>query len=189
MKTNAAVFFDRDGTLNEDVGYLSRLDQLSIYPGSFEAVRRVNAAGMKAIVITNQSGVARGYFEEEFLTVVHRRMREILADQKAFIDGFYYCPHHPTEGTGVYRRQCDCRKPESGMLMLASEELGVDLAQSYIIGDHFSDIEAARRVSAKGILVRTGHGELEIPKAGHLADFIAEDVLEAVNWIMKGRQK
>jgi len=189
MKKHAAVFFDRDGTINEEVGYLSSLDQLNIYPGSYEAVRLVNEAGMKAVVITNQSGVARGFFPEAFLGVLHRRMRELLAEKGASIDGFYYCPHHPTEGNETYRRKCGCRKPETGMLTAAAEELHIDLERSYLIGDHASDMEAARRASAKGIMVRTGHGGIEIGKAGHLADFIADDVLEAVNWIMRDRRK
>ncbi len=189
MKKHSAVFFDRDGTINEEVGYLSSLDQLAIYPVSYEAVRRVNEAGMKAVVITNQSGVARGFFPEAFLDVLHRRMRELLAEEGAFIDGFYYCPHHPTEGSDTYRRKCNCRKPEIGMLTAAAQELDIDLERSYLIGDHASDMEAARRASAKGIMVRTGHGEVEIVKAGHLANFIAADVLEAVQWIMRDRAK
>jgi len=189
MELHSAVFFDRDGTINKEVGYLAHLDQLYLYQVSYEAIRLVNEAGMKAVVFTNQSGVARGFFEEGFLDVLHRRIQEILAEQKAFIDGFYYCPHHPTEGSDPYRRICNCRKPEAGMLIRASEDLGIELARSYIIGDHSSDIEAAKRVSAKSVLVRTGHGASESHKVRHLADFIADDVLDAVNWIMKDREK
>ena len=108
---HAAVFMDRDGTINEEVSFLSRMEQLKLYPQTAEAIRRINAAGMKAVVITNQSGIARGYFTEDFVRSVHDRINELLAAEGARIDGFYVCPHHPIHGQGIYKRECDCRKP------------------------------------------------------------------------------
>ena len=188
MSGIAAVFFDRDGTINEEAGYIGSLRDLHIYPNAVEAVRMVNDAGMKAVVITNQSGVARGLIEEDFLSEIHGQIRDHLAKQGAVIDGFYYCPHHPTAGSEPYRQQCSCRKPEPGMLIRAAEDHGIDLSISYVIGDHASDIQAAKRVSAKGILVKTGHG-LEHLNGDAEPDYTAEDVLDAVRWIIRDRLK
>ncbi len=190
---NEAVFLDRDGTINEEVGYLSDLDRLVVYPCAAAAVRMINESGMKAVVITNQSGVARGYFDEGLVMATHGRIAEILAREGAFIDRFYYCPHHPTEGKGIYRKTCSCRKPESGMLLRAAEELDIDLARSYLIGDTLRDMETAARAGIKGILVKTGYGGAEndllvngsLVKPAHRA----ADVLAAVRWIMKDRRK
>ena len=180
----AAVFLDRDGTINEDVGYLSNLSQLLIYPNAFEALRLLNAAGFYVVVITNQSGVARGYFPESFITDVHQLMQTHFEEKRVRIDGFYYCPHHPTEGEAPYRRACSCRKPEPGMLLQAAADLDIDLGRSFMIGDHASDIEAARRAGARGILVRTGHWNNHKPEeTGAVA--IADDILDAVRWILK----
>jgi D,D-heptose 1,7-bisphosphate phosphatase len=198
----AAVFLDRDGTINDEVGYLDSLEKLKILPGAFEAIRLINASGMKAVVITNQSGVARGYFDEAFVENVHGRIQALLKEHNARIDGFYYCPHHPTEGTGAYRITCACRKPEAGLLMRAAQELGVDPARSYMVGDMPKDIEAAARAGAKGILVRTGHGAklgteplfctqtigaLSLIPASAPPHYVAADLLDAVKWILKDR--
>jgi D-glycero-D-manno-heptose 1,7-bisphosphate phosphatase len=198
-----AVFLDRDGTINEEVGYLDSLDKLKIFPEAFEAIRRINQSGMKAVVISNQSGVARGYFDEDFVETVHARIQALLKKRKACIDRFYYCPHHPTEGTGVYRTACTCRKPSPGLLLRASQEMGIDLARSYMVGDMPKDIEAAGQAGAKGILVETGYGadQLIPPNNGFAAsqksfplsftvqpDYIANNILDAVSWIMKDRQ-
>ena len=123
MKKNTAVFLDRDGTINEEVGYLDSIDKLKLFANTAEAIRLINESGMKAVVITNQSGVAKGYFTEEFVRTVHERIQEMLRERGAFIDAFYYCPHHQTEGIGVYLQSCACRKPEAGMLIEASKEL------------------------------------------------------------------
>ena len=134
MKKAVAVFLDRDGTINEEVGYLDSLEKLRMIPEAFEAIRMINQSGMKAVVISNQSGVARGYFDEAFVEAVHVRMQELLKEHRAWIDRFYYCPHHPTEGTGVYRTACTCRKPEAGLLLRASQEMGIYLARSSLCG-------------------------------------------------------
>lgn len=159
IKKNTAVFLDRDGTINEEVGYLDSLDKLRLYDNAAEAVRLINECGMKAVVITNQSGVARGLFTEDFVREVHEKLQEILRLQGAFIDAFYYCPHHPTEGKGEYLMACPCRKPQPGMLLRAAQDLHIDLSRSYMVGDMMKDVEAARRIGAHGILVKTGYGE------------------------------
>lgn len=187
MKKNPAVFLDRDGTINEEVGYLSRLDELKLIPGTSEAIRLINEAGMKVVVITNQSGVARGYFTEEFVETVHGRINEILQQKGARIDRFYFCPHHPVYGNGPYKKACSCRKPESGLFLRASKEMDIDLSRSYVIGDMLKDIDAGKRVGARGILVRTGYG-----RNITITDkpvYIAEDVLDAVKWILQDRGK
>ncbi|MEK7374927.1 MAG: HAD family hydrolase, partial [Thermodesulfobacteriota bacterium] len=141
-KKQAAVFLDRDGTINEEVGYLDRIEKLRLIPGAAEAIRLINESGMKAIVVTNQSGVARKFFDEASVDEVHARLRDMLRAEGAFLDGVYYCPHHPTEGRGDYLRTCDCRKPAPGLLLRAAEELQLDLARSYMVGDTLKDIEA-----------------------------------------------
>lgn len=182
MKYTRAVFLDRDGTINEEVGYLDSLDKLVIIPTAFEAVRVINRLGFRAIVVTNQSGVARGFFDESFLRQLHAHMRGLFLAEGAVIDDFYYCPHHPTDGYAPYLRQCSCRKPEPGMLLEAAHKWGIDLKSSYMIGDQKKDIELIRRVGGKGILVETGFGR-EVSEVEWKPDFRALDILEAVKWI------
>jgi D,D-heptose 1,7-bisphosphate phosphatase len=181
-----AVFMDRDGTINEEVGYLSRLDQLKIYPRAIEAIRLVNSSGMKAVVISNQSGIARGYFTEEFVRSVHDRINELLRAEGVRIDGFYFCPHHPVHGSGIYKRDCDCRKPKPGLLLQAAAEMNIDLARSYMIGDMLKDIEAGKKAGARGILVKTGYGSNIVRT--DMPAYIAEDILDAVKWLLKDLQ-
>lgn len=183
---HAAVFLDRDGTINEEVNYLSRMEQLRLYPQTAEAIRLINAAGMKAVVATNQSGIARGYFTEEFVRSVHDRINELLRDGGARIDGFYVCPHHPVYGNGIYKLDCECRKPKPGLLLQAAAELDIDLARSYMVGDMLKDIEAGKNAGARGVLVRTGYGSNIVRT--DMPAYIAEDVLEAVQWIMRDRR-
>jgi len=196
MKKNAAVFLDRDGTINEEVGYLDSIDKLKLFANTAEAIRLINESGMKVVVMTNQSGVAKGYFTEEFVRKVHGRIQEMLREKGAFIDAFYYCPHHQTEGVGIYLQSCVCRKPGAGMLIEASKELDIDLSRSYTVGDMLKDIQVAGTVGAKGILVKTGYGINTIEK--DLASdspeirqpsYIAEDILDAVKWIIRDRKK
>lgn len=195
MKKNTAVFLDRDGTINEEAGYLDSLDKLKIIPTAYEAVRLINSSGMKAVVISNQAGVAKGYFTEEFVRVVNNRLQADMLERGAVIDRFYYCPHHPAEGIGTYLQNCNCRKPAPGMLLQAAQELNIDLALSYFVGDRFIDMETAKKVGAKGILVKTGYGGDLLQDDGpdratpaNKPDFIAADVLEAVRWILKERK-
>lgn len=182
-----AVFIDRDGTLNEDVGYVSTPEDLIIYPWASEAVRRINASGMKAIVITNQAGVARGLYTEETLVQIHERMIEQLAGAGARIDAVYYCPHHPEFGGEKYMRDCDCRKPRPGMLHAAASEHAIDLARSYVIGDKSCDINLAATVGAQGVLVKTGYGRETMSRPDLWPcepALIAEDLHEAVNLLL-----
>lgn len=191
-KKNTAVFLDRDGTINEEAGYMDSFDKLSILPPSFEAIRLINRSGMKAVVITNQAGVAKGLFSEEHVWEIHERIQGELRERGAHIDRFYYCPHHPTEGQGKYLQVCDCRKPAAGMLIRAAEEMNIDLGRSYLVGDMVKDMEAARRAGVKAVLVRTGHGgnvlSDELTLDDTAPDYIADDILDAVGWIMKDRR-
>ncbi|RPH88439.1 MAG: HAD family hydrolase [Deltaproteobacteria bacterium] len=194
MKEKTAIFLDRDGTINDEVGYLDSADKLRIIPAAFEAVRLINASGMKAVVITNQAGVAKGLFTEEFVREINGQIQSALLVQGALIDRFYFCPHHPTEGIDPYRLICDCRKPEPGLLHQAAADLNIDLARSYVIGDRLRDVETAHRAGAKGVLVMTGHGQDLMQDAGpdranelNQPDYVAQDILEAVHWILKNR--
>jgi len=196
MKKNTAVFLDRDGTINEEVGYLDSIDKLKLFANTAESIRLINESGMKAVVMTNQSGVAKGYFTEEFVRKVHERIQEMLWERGAVIDAFYYCPHHQTEGIGVYLQSCACRKPEAGMLIQASKELAIDLRRSYTVGDMLKDIQVAHTVGAKGILVKTGYGINTIEKdltsdSSEICQpsYIAEDILDAVKWIIRDKTK
>ncbi|MDO9229608.1 MAG: HAD family hydrolase [Syntrophales bacterium] len=194
---SAAIFLDRDGTINEEIGYMDRLEKLRLIPGAAEAIRRINATGMKAVVVTNQSGVARGILTEAFVAETHARLAEMLRAEGASIDAFYFCPHHPTEGLGDYRRVCACRKPAPGLLLRAAAELHLDLARSYMVGDTRKDIEAGVGAGAQGILVRTGYGEEAAAELGPDEGprknggtgivrpvFIAGDLLAGVQWIL-----
>lgn len=186
-KRNKAIFLDRDGTIIEDRDYLSSPDEIKLLSGSAKAVKMINELGFKAVVVTNQSGVARGIFPEEQVEVIHRRLEELLRAKGARIDAFYYCPHHPTEGKGRYRTECLCRKPETGMIDAAVRDFYLDPSQSYVIGDKLIDIELAQRAGAGGILVKTGYGRKEIQSLSHNSTLcpihIAEDILGAVEWI------
>jgi D-glycero-D-manno-heptose 1,7-bisphosphate phosphatase len=195
MKKNIAVFLDRDGTINEEVGYLDSLDKLKVIPNAYEAIKLINLSGMKALVITNQAGVAKGFFTEEFVNLINERLQADLHRMGASIDKFYYCPHHSTEGIGIYRQVCKCRKPAPGMLLTAAQELNIDLERSYLIGDRFRDMEAGKKVGVKGILVKTGFGQGLLQDDGPdeatpegKPEFIAADILEAVQWILKDRK-
>jgi D-glycero-D-manno-heptose 1,7-bisphosphate phosphatase len=182
-----AFFIDRDGTLNEDIGYVSTPDELILYPWAAEAVRLVNESGFKAIVITNQSGIARGMYSEQTLGAIHKRMIAELASDGARLDAVYYCPHHPEIGAVDYRKTCDCRKPRTGMLDEAASEHNIDLTRSFVIGDKSSDILLAQNAGAVGALVLTGYGRETL---GHperwpcQPSFIAENLLLAVKQIL-----
>jgi len=183
MKKVRAVFLDRDGTINEEVGYLSRLEELRLFPQSFEALRRFNECGLKVIVVTNQSGVARGFFGEEFVHTVHDRINALLRERGAHIDKFYFCPHHPMYGTGAYKKDCDCRKPNPGMILRAARELDIDLSASYMVGDMLKDIQAGHNAGIeKGVLVKTGYGNNIVYT--DMPAYVASDILDAAEWIL-----
>lgn len=183
-----AVFIDRDGTLSEEIGYINHASRFRLLERSAEAIRALNEAGVAAVIVTNQAGVARGYFPEERIEEVHQRMISMLGEGGAQLDGIYYCPHHATAGEPPYRKDCDCRKPRPGMIEAAARELDLDVPASYVVGDKFSDIELARRVGCKGILVLTGYGlgqwEYDRHKTECEPDHVADDLLDAVKWIL-----
>lgn len=184
-----AIFLDRDGTLNEEVGYVFDLAQFRLYDYAAEAVRLINEAGWLVIVVTSQAGIARGIYTESFLAELHQQMATELSQTGATIDAIYYCPHHPTDGEAPYRRECDCRKPKPGMLRRAAEDLNVDLSASFVIGDRFRDWAMAQAVGARGVLVLTGYGQEELERDQDAwpqqPDHVAENVLEAVRWVLK----
>ena len=188
--TRRAVFMDRDGTVSAEVGYVTSLDSFRLLPRSAAAIRRLNEAGMLAIVVTNQSGLARGLFDEALMNDVHALMRRQLEQAGARLDGLYVCAHHPSLGEPPWRQDCDCRKPKPGLLTLAAREHGVDLASSYVIGDSARDLEAGRRAGAMPVLVLTGHGQDDLrdriePVGGDARPaHVADDLLDAVEWIL-----
>ncbi len=179
------VFLDRDGTVIEEVGYLDRLDRIDVYPYSVDAVRLLNRAGFTVVIVTNQAGVARGYFDEGFVAETHRAIGDTLEAGGARIDGFYYCPHHPDGTVAQYTRACDCRKPRPGLLQRAARELNVDLSRSFVVGDREHDAEAGRQVGARGVLVRTGHGSSLDAAAAGSASAVVDNLIQAVSWILR----
>lgn len=180
----AAVFLDRDGTLNEEVGYVNHMDRLRLYPWTAEAIRKLNRAGVPVIVTTNQSGVGRGYFPEELVHRVHQKIALELAASDARLDAFYYCPHHPDSTHEVFRKKCRCRKPLTGMMDEAAKRFNIDLKSSYVVGDSNRDVEMGSNAGARTVLVMTGYGRgnYENKAAGlrRPPDMIAENLLEAV---------
>jgi D-glycero-D-manno-heptose 1,7-bisphosphate phosphatase len=183
----SAVFLDRDGTLVEEAGYLDRLERLEFFPFTVDAVRALNVAGLPVVVISNQSGVARGIVRESFIAETHEHILRRLAAGGAHVDGFYYCPHHPDGTVEALRKQCDCRKPATGMFTRAARDLGLDLGVSFALGDKWTDMEAGRAVGARTILVRTGYGrETEAaPRRDFRPDAIVDNMIEAVSWILR----
>lgn len=171
------AFLDRDGTLIAEKNYLSALDQIEFIPGSEEAVARLNRAGAKVVVISNQSGVGRGYFTEDFVRLTHEFLQAHLHSHGSHVDAFYYCPHAP-------EADCACRKPKTGMLEKAGRDFQMNL-HGFLIGDRKSDVETGQRAGLKTVLVRTGYGEQTLQQGNVVADFIAGDLSEAVDWIVK----
>jgi heptosyltransferase-2 len=189
-----AVFLDRDGTLNTGKPYLDNAEHLRLFDGVGSAIARLNAQRLYTVVVTNQSGVARGYFTEISLNKIHHKLEELLLSDGAHLDAIYYCPHHPEIGVPPYRKVCNCRKPGTGLLEQAARDLGIRLSDSYIVGDQLSDLEAGKRVGAKMILVLTGHGQEEQEKLlrrinpALQPDYVAADLREVVDWIIEDVQ-
>jgi D-glycero-D-manno-heptose 1,7-bisphosphate phosphatase len=184
-----AVFLDRDGTINEEVGYVNHIERFRLLPGTGEAIRLLNRNEIKVVVVTNQAGVARGYFPESLIHLIHRKMKDDLREKGAHLDGVYYCPHHPDVGEPPYRQRCRCRKPETGLIEEAVKDLGIDCSKSYMIGDRGADIEFGCRIGSKNILVLTGYGKGEWEYFGgqwkSKPDFVAQDLFEAVRWVLQ----
>ena len=189
-RLHSTLFLDRDGTISEEVGYITHVDQLRLLPGSAKAIRTLRAHGMKAVVVTNQAGVARGYFSEELIAIVHRKLHLLLEVETAYLDGIYYCPHHPDFGSEKYRKKCTCRKPEIGMFLKAAKDLAINPLSSYMVGDKKTDIEFAHKAEIKGILVLTGFGRSELTQFGKEDKppaYVAKDLPEAATWILQDR--
>lgn len=184
-----AVFIDRDGTVNEQMGYINHPDRFIILPHVAEAFRVLNKNEFLAIIVSNQSGVARGYFPIELVEHIHALMKESLMREGASVDGIFFCPHYPKGNVREYSIECECRKPKTGLIKKACEHFDIDLSRSYVIGDHYTDMELAERAALKGILVKTGYGkgviEYNLPEMKFTPSYIAEDLLDAVKWIMK----
>ena len=183
-----AVFIDRDGTVNEQMGYINHLSRFIILPGVVEAIRALNHHGFHVIVVSNQSGVARGYFPIDLVHEIHEFMKGHFRKNRATVDGIFFCPHHPGGSVPGYAIQCNCRKPKTGLIDQACKSMDIDLSNSYVIGDRCEDIELAENAGMKGILVKTGYGLGEID---HVLPFkavkpahIGEDLFHAVQWIM-----
>ena len=187
MKRRAA-FIDRDGTISEEVGYVNHPSRYRIFPYSAEAVRLLNNAGWLAILVTNQAGVARGYFTEDLIGAVHGALKQDLERAHARLDAIYYCAHHPSVGEPPYRLDCDCRKPKPGLIQGAAEDFNIDLAESWMIGDRYSDIELARNAGVRSAFILSGYGrgewEYQRPSWKHEPDLVAEDLLDAVRRII-----
>ena len=182
-----AVFLDRDGTLIEESGYLDRLERMVFFPFSVDAVRVLNRAGFAVVVVTNQAGIARGIVREAFVEEAHRHIADRLRAGGARIDGFYYCPHYPEGTVEQYRRTCDCRKPQPGLLRRAAADLDLDLGRSFVVGDRWHDLAAGQAVGARGILVRTGLGwkDESDPHPGTVPDAIVDNLMDAAAWILE----
>jgi len=181
--THKTVFLDRDGTVNEEVSYLSSIEQLKIIPRAAEAIKLLNENGFKVIVITNQSGVARKYFSEEALRGINEHLGSELLKFGARVDAFYYCPHHPDFG-------CNCRKPNTGNIKKAAQEHDLDLKESYIVGDTMRDMETGFNADLKTVLVLTGYGAEEREKYmdnPRQPDHVARDLYDAAEWIIRDK--
>lgn len=182
MPLSPAAFIDRDGVINEDRAYVSRPEDFHLLPGVGEGLRRLRQAGYRLVVVTNQSGIARGYYTEADYHALTEYMRQTLRAEGVELEGVYHCPHHPTKGLGDYRQDCDCRKPRPGLLLKAREDLGLDLGRSLIIGDKPSDVEAGRAAGlALCLLVRSG--QTLPPAAVATADGCFEDLRTAAAWV------
>ncbi|MBW2093630.1 MAG: HAD family hydrolase [Deltaproteobacteria bacterium] len=188
-----AVFIDRDGTINEQMGYINHPSRFTLLPRAAEAIKALNQSGFASIVVSNQSGVARGYFPLDLVHEVHGLMGKLLSKEGARLDGVFFCPHHPQGIVPEYAISCDCRKPGTGLLEQARNELDLDMGESYVIGDRCQDLEMARRAGLEGVLVLTGYGRGEreyiLPRETVRPAYIAEDLLDAVRWIIDSKKQ
>ena len=171
---NRAVFLDRDGTIASDVHYCRRVEDFRLFPSVPDAVKLLNDNGFRVVVITNQSGIARGYFTEDTLNDIHRKLKDELAKSNAYVDGIYYCPHHPDD-------KCDCRKPKTGLFKDVAQAFDIDLSRSFGVGDSAMDIEAGKALGCKTILIgNSNRGE----NINCSPDCISKTLYGAVRWIM-----
>jgi D-glycero-D-manno-heptose 1,7-bisphosphate phosphatase len=185
---NKAVFIDRDGTLNVEKDYLYKISDFEFVPGAPEAVRLLNEHGFKVIVISNQSGIARGFYTPNDVHILHDHIQRELRKEKAHIDAFFYCPHHPEGAIEEFRKDCECRKPKPGMVLKAVEKFKLALEDCFVVGDHLSDVKLKAELPIKAILVRTGHGQkalTELTAKNIQPDMIVENLLEAAKKIIR----
>ena len=175
--SNRAVFLDRDGTIAEDVHYCKRIEDFRIFPGVPEAIRLLNENGFKVIVVTNQSGITRGYFTTETLVQIHQRMTQELSRHGAYLDAIYYCPHHPDEN-------CECRKPKPKLIIDAAKEFGINLKRSYMVGDMTIDVKAGKLVGCKTVLLNSDSNLIKTDTEEESPDHTASNLLGAVKWIV-----
>lgn len=193
MTQQPAVFLDRDGTINEQMGYINHISRFVLLPGAAQAIRTLNEQHIPVVVVTNQSGLARGYFPPSLLDEVHARMKRELAAAGAHIDGIYICPHHPEAREEQFRKDCTCRKPKTGLLEQAAAELDLDLQRSFMVGDRWSDLKCGAQVGATPVLVLTGYGRGDLeyigPQQAIQPAKVAEDLPEAAKWILERLKK
>lgn len=176
-----AVFLDRDGTINEDTAYVSNINQVKLIGGAAEAIRLLKECGFLVIIVTNQSGVARGYLTEEDVGIINEYIKTLLKQEAADIDAFFYCPHHPDFGSAKYRKKCTCRKPEAGMLFSAAEQYDIDLGASFIIGDKMSDITAGVKAGVKGLLISNNMEEEKVSDS--IPVYTGANLLDCAKWL------
>ena len=188
-----AVFIDRDGTINEQMGYINHPSRFVLLPGVSDAIRLLNKNDLLAIIISNQSGVARGYFPIDLVYELHASLEASLKEEGAVIDGIFFCPHYPRGIVPDYTGKCDCRKPKTGLIDQACDSFDIDMSRSCMVGDRHTDIEVALRLNLSGILVKTGYGMGEIehilPKKTVKPTYIAQDLFHAVRWILERKKE
>ena len=187
MSQDRAVFLDRDGTMIEDVGYLDRLERLKLFPYTVDAVRLLNKAGFKIVVVTSQNGVANGMLTEDFLHEAHGHLSRVFEAAGAKVEGYYYCPHSTHASVERYRTDCECRKPKPGMILAAARDHGLDVARSFVVGDRWRDIEMGLAAGTKAVLVETGYGRTEAtrPPVNMSGVPVVANLIEAVSWILR----
>ena len=181
-----AVFLDRDGVITQEPPYYAyQLSQLELILKSAEGIRLLNESGFLVVLVSNQSGIARGYYEEEDAARFNQALAQKLAEEGAHIDAIYICPHHPEAKIEKYRLECDCRKPKPGMLKMAEEALEIDLKQSFMIGDKSIDVEAGKRAGCKTVMVKTGYGVEELKSKQIECNYVADDLYDAAEYILR----
>lgn len=190
---NKAVFLDRDGTINEEMGYINHASRFKLFEFSLKAIKILNEAGFKVFIITNQSGLARGYFEQQLLDEIHESLLQQAQKENAKIEKIYYCPHHVDGVVEEFKRNCNCRKPKPGMLLQAQKEYNISLKDSYLISDRYKDIKLAHTMGLKPVLVMTGYGlgEFTYKKnpSNNKPDYCCENLLEAAQIISVNEHK
>ncbi len=190
--SRVAFFIDRDGVVNEEMGYINHVDRFRILPGAAEAIHRLNEAQVPVVVVSNQAGLAHGIFTEDTLRAVQRKLREAVASRGGRIDRIYYCPHHPMAKVEKYRVDCDARKPKPGLLHRAAGDLDLDLTRSVLVSDRYQDVAMAKAEQMEGVLVMTGYGRGEQEQHGltwsPAPDYVAQDLADAVSWWLAQRK-